>query len=150
MPNQLWRRFPYLESLKLKGEPRATMYNMIPEDWGGFVTPWVEEFAGFFTCLKVVHFRRMKILRYSQELVAMFFNFLSLISALGFPPMDSFIFLASPGNLENEEVLVGLVAILLWVMFFFFCGLHLLRRDLYVMERNKMLHCKQPNNDRRV
>ncbi|KAI3768532.1 hypothetical protein L2E82_19292 [Cichorium intybus] len=47
----------------------------------------------------------------------MFFKFLSLISVMGFPPMDSFIFLVSAGNLENEEVLFGLVgyaSILLW------------------------------------
>ncbi|KAK9050462.1 hypothetical protein SSX86_030568, partial [Deinandra increscens subsp. villosa] len=58
-PEQLLRRFPYLESLKLKGKPRAAMYNLIPEDWGGFVKPWVEEIARSFRCLKVVHFRRM-------------------------------------------------------------------------------------------
>ncbi|KAJ0764435.1 putative leucine-rich repeat domain superfamily, transport inhibitor response 1 [Helianthus annuus] len=58
-PEQLRRRFPYLESLKLKGKPRAAMYNLIPEDWGGFVKPWVQEIARSFRCLKVVHFRRM-------------------------------------------------------------------------------------------
>ncbi|KAF5790337.1 putative leucine-rich repeat domain superfamily [Helianthus annuus] len=58
-PAQLSRRFPYLESIKLKGKPRAAMYNLIPEDWGGSVTSWVEEIARSFTCLKVVHFRRM-------------------------------------------------------------------------------------------
>ncbi|XP_071685706.1 coronatine-insensitive protein 1-like [Rutidosis leptorrhynchoides] len=58
-PEQLRRRFPYLESLKLKGKPRAAMYNLIPEDWGGFVTPWVMEIATSFRCLKSLHFRRM-------------------------------------------------------------------------------------------
>ncbi|CAH1430675.1 unnamed protein product [Lactuca virosa] len=69
-PEQLWRRFPYLESLKLKGKPRAAMYNLIPEDWGGFVTPWVEEFARSFRCLKAVHFRRMIVTDDDLEVLA--------------------------------------------------------------------------------
>lgn len=69
-PEQLWRRFPYLESLKLKGKPRAAMYNLIPEDWGGFVTPWVEEIARSFVCLKAVHFRRMIVKDDDLELLA--------------------------------------------------------------------------------
>ncbi|KAI3757864.1 hypothetical protein L6452_05407 [Arctium lappa] len=69
-PKQLWRRFPYLESLKLKGKPRAAMYNLIPEDWGGFVTPWVEEIATSFAYLKAMHFRRMIIKDEDLELLA--------------------------------------------------------------------------------
>ncbi|KAB2078647.1 hypothetical protein ES319_A06G177900v1 [Gossypium barbadense] len=42
-PDRLLRRFRHLESLKLKGKPRAAMFNLIPEDWGGHVTPWVKE-----------------------------------------------------------------------------------------------------------
>ncbi|KAM7270481.1 hypothetical protein ACFE04_029695 [Oxalis oulophora] len=58
-PERLRRRFPHLESLKLKGKPRAAMFNLIPEDWGGYVTPWVKEIAESFNCLKSLHFRRM-------------------------------------------------------------------------------------------
>ncbi|KAK7276358.1 hypothetical protein RIF29_17497 [Crotalaria pallida] len=58
-PDRLRRRFPHLESLKLKGKPRAAMFNLIPENWGGFVTPWVREIALYFDCLKCLHFRRM-------------------------------------------------------------------------------------------
>ncbi|XWS07667.1 hypothetical protein CRYUN_Cryun41cG0009300 [Craigia yunnanensis] len=58
-PDRLRRRFQHLESLKLKGKPRAAMFNLIPEDWGGYVTPWVNEIAENFNCLKSVHFRRM-------------------------------------------------------------------------------------------
>lgn len=58
-PDRLRRRFPHLESLKLKGKPRAAMFNLIPEDWGGFVTPWVREISRYFDCLKSLHFRRM-------------------------------------------------------------------------------------------
>ncbi|CAL0315749.1 unnamed protein product [Lupinus luteus] len=58
-PERLRRRFPHLESLELKGKPRAAMFNLIPENWGGFVTPWVREIELYFDCLKSLHFRRM-------------------------------------------------------------------------------------------
>ncbi|KAK8697409.1 hypothetical protein V6N13_113560 [Hibiscus sabdariffa] len=56
---RLWRRFPFLESLELKGKPQATMFNLIPDDWGGYVTPWVHKIATIFDCLRSLHFRRM-------------------------------------------------------------------------------------------
>lgn len=58
-PERLRRRFPQLESIKLKGKPRAAMFNLIPEDWGGYAGPWVNEIAEAFNCLKSIHFRRM-------------------------------------------------------------------------------------------
>ncbi|VVB02800.1 unnamed protein product [Arabis nemorensis] len=58
-PDRLSRRFPNLRSLKLKGKPRAAMFNLIPENWGGYVTPWVNEIALSLRQLKSVHFRRM-------------------------------------------------------------------------------------------
>ncbi|KAH6757250.1 RNI-like superfamily protein [Perilla frutescens var. hirtella] len=58
-PQQLSRRFPQLESLKIKGKPRAAMFNLIGEDWGGYVTPWVQEVARSFSRMKALHFRRM-------------------------------------------------------------------------------------------
>ncbi|KAK4493511.1 hypothetical protein RD792_005562 [Penstemon davidsonii] len=69
-PQQLSRRFPQLESLKLKGKPRASMFNLIPEDWGGYVTPWVEEVVRSFGRMKALHFRRMIVKDSDLELVA--------------------------------------------------------------------------------
>ncbi|XP_057725662.1 coronatine-insensitive protein 1-like [Arachis stenosperma] len=69
-PDRLRRRFPHLESLKLKGKPRAAMFNLIPEDWGGFVTPWVKEISHYFDCLKSLHFRRMIVRDMDLELLA--------------------------------------------------------------------------------
>lgn len=72
-PDRLRRRFKHLESLKLKGKPRAAMFfNLIPEDWGGFVTPWVDEIAKSFNCLKSLHFRRMIVKDSDLELLATF------------------------------------------------------------------------------
>ncbi|KAK9062529.1 hypothetical protein SSX86_019716 [Deinandra increscens subsp. villosa] len=58
-PFRLRQRFPLLESLTLKGKPRAAMFDLIPEDWGGFVAPWVREIASSLNCLRAIHFRRM-------------------------------------------------------------------------------------------
>lgn len=35
------------------------MFNLIPEDWGGYVKPWIDVFSKNFVCLKSLHFRRM-------------------------------------------------------------------------------------------
>ena len=51
-PDRLRRRFLHLELLKLKGKPRAAMFNLIPKDWGGYVTPWVREISHYCDCLK--------------------------------------------------------------------------------------------------
>ncbi|KAK4480286.1 hypothetical protein RD792_013354 [Penstemon davidsonii] len=69
-PRRLSRRFPQLESLKLKGKPRASMFNLIPEDWGGYVTPWVEEIVRSFGRMKELHFRRMIVKDSDLELIA--------------------------------------------------------------------------------
>ncbi|MFS7898515.1 putative leucine-rich repeat domain superfamily, transport inhibitor response 1 [Helianthus anomalus] len=69
-PQQLLRRFPFLESLKLKGKPRAAVFNLIPEDWGGFATPWVEELSKSFRFLKALNFRRMIVKDEDLELLA--------------------------------------------------------------------------------
>ncbi|KAL6980651.1 Coronatine-insensitive protein 1 [Sarracenia purpurea var. burkii] len=69
-PQQLWRRFQHLESLKLKGKPRAAMFNLIPEDWGGYAAPWVEKIAWSFSCMKELHFRRMIVRDSDLELLA--------------------------------------------------------------------------------
>ncbi|KAK4746923.1 hypothetical protein SAY87_025960 [Trapa incisa] len=58
-PDRLTRRFKHIESLKVKGKPRAAMFNLIPEDWGGFAGPWIKEISRSFDFLKRVHFRRM-------------------------------------------------------------------------------------------
>ena len=69
-PGRLRGRFPHLESLKLKGKPRAAMFNLIMEDWGGYVTPWVKEISDYFDCLKSLHFRRMIVKDSDLQLLA--------------------------------------------------------------------------------
>ncbi|KAL6907589.1 hypothetical protein ACP4OV_002628 [Aristida adscensionis] len=60
-PDRLFRRFPCLESLKLKAKPRAAMFNLISDDWGGSATPWIRQVSASFKLLKALHLRRMKV-----------------------------------------------------------------------------------------
>ena len=69
-PDHLRWRFLYLESLKLKGKPWTAMFNLILEDWGGYVMPWVKKIADYFDCLKSLHFRRMIVGDSDLELAA--------------------------------------------------------------------------------
>jgi hypothetical protein len=64
-----FQRFWYLESLKLKGKPRAAMFNLIPEDWGGYVMPWVNKITESFIYLKLLHFQGMIVRDLDLELV---------------------------------------------------------------------------------
>ncbi|KAL2555686.1 Coronatine-insensitive protein 1 [Forsythia ovata] len=69
-PDLLLQRFPNLESLKLKGQPRAAMFNLIPSDWGGYVTPWIEKIVESFKKMKSLHLRRMIVKDSDLELLA--------------------------------------------------------------------------------
>ncbi|XP_042491288.1 coronatine-insensitive protein 1-like [Macadamia integrifolia] len=69
-PERLRQRFQHLESLILKGKPRGAMFNLIPEDWGGYAGPWIREIAQSFNCLKSLHFRRMIVKDADLELLA--------------------------------------------------------------------------------
>ncbi|GAB2216471.1 hypothetical protein Droror1_Dr00024245 [Drosera rotundifolia] len=57
-PERLLTRFRNIEELKLKGKPRAAMFKLIPENWGGYVTPWIG-IADSLPRLRSLHFRRM-------------------------------------------------------------------------------------------
>ncbi|XP_022890134.1 coronatine-insensitive protein 1-like [Olea europaea var. sylvestris] len=66
----LLRRFPHLESLKLKGQPRAVMFSLVPNEWGGYVTPWIKEIVESSSRIKALHFRRMIVKDSDLELLA--------------------------------------------------------------------------------
>lgn len=57
--SDLTRRFTRLESLTVKGKPRAAMYNLLPHDWGGYAKPWIDQISFTCLCLKALHLRRM-------------------------------------------------------------------------------------------
>ncbi|KAF9607060.1 hypothetical protein IFM89_030887, partial [Coptis chinensis] len=70
MPRCLRQRFPRLESLKLKGKTRASMFNLIPKDWGGFSDRGLGRLAEGFNCLKCLHFRRMIVMDEDLEILS--------------------------------------------------------------------------------
>ncbi|KAI5069884.1 hypothetical protein GOP47_0016185 [Adiantum capillus-veneris] len=60
-PSRLSGRFTKLQSLRVKGKPRADMYNLMPQNWGAYAEPWVKEVALKCPCLNSLHFRRMVV-----------------------------------------------------------------------------------------
>ncbi|KAJ7565388.1 hypothetical protein O6H91_02G058500 [Diphasiastrum complanatum] len=60
-PSALARRFKRLDSVKLKGKPRAQDFNFLPEDWGGNAEPWVNEIVRAYPSLSKLHFKRMEV-----------------------------------------------------------------------------------------
>ena len=69
-PFYLSARFPGLESLKLKGKPRAAMLNLIPSGWGGYAESWINQISKTFQCLKSLHLRRMIVMNEGLSLLA--------------------------------------------------------------------------------
>ncbi|GJX30555.1 coronatine-insensitive protein 1-like protein [Tanacetum coccineum] len=69
--SRLVKRFPYLESLKLKGyPPRALMFSLASFEWGGYATPWVQEIVKNLQWLECVKFKRMIVRDSDLEVLA--------------------------------------------------------------------------------
>ncbi|KAH7387825.1 hypothetical protein KP509_16G043500 [Ceratopteris richardii] len=58
-PSRLTQRFPALQTLKIKGKPRATMFHLVPDNWGGYAGPWIFEISVNCKCLHSLYLRRM-------------------------------------------------------------------------------------------
>ncbi|CAM8961183.1 unnamed protein product [Rhodiola kirilowii] len=69
-PQRLSERFPNLEKLKVKGKPWASTFDLLPYDWGGYVTPWVNEIVLNVNSLKSIHFRLMIVKDFDLEALA--------------------------------------------------------------------------------
>ncbi|KAH7301643.1 hypothetical protein KP509_23G035800 [Ceratopteris richardii] len=61
-PSRLTQRFPALQELKIKGKPRASMFGLVPDDWGGYAGPWISEISVNCKCLYALHLRRMVVI----------------------------------------------------------------------------------------
>lgn len=86
-PEIVARRFPRIKSVKLKGKPRFSDFNMLPSDWGANVHPWLVMFAKVYPFLEDLRLKRMTIDDGSLHLLSKSFpNFkaLSLSSCDGF------------------------------------------------------------------
>lgn len=86
-PEIVGRRFPRIRSVTLKGKPRFSDFNLVPENWGADVHHWLVVFARVYPFLEELRLKRMTITDESLELLANSFpNFkaLSLLSCDGF------------------------------------------------------------------
>lgn len=86
-PELVTARFPAIRSVILKGKPRFSDFNLVPEDWGGDVQPWLSVFATEYPLLEELRLKRMVVSDESLEFLAMNFDgfkVLSLLSCDGF------------------------------------------------------------------
>ncbi|GJT06735.1 transport inhibitor response 1-like protein [Tanacetum coccineum] len=86
-PEIVAKRFPYITSLTIKGKPRFSDFNLVPEDWGADVFPWLTVLATAYPFLQELRFKRMAVSDESLEFLATRFTefkALSLLSCDGF------------------------------------------------------------------
>eukprot|EP00250_Pteridium_aquilinum_P011409 c20046_g1_i1 orf=300-2018(+) len=60
-PARLTQRFKGLQAVKIKGKPRAAMFRLVPEEWGGYAKPWISEISLNCKRLNSIHLRRMVV-----------------------------------------------------------------------------------------
>ncbi|CAI9270120.1 unnamed protein product [Lactuca saligna] len=80
-------RFPQIRSVTLKGKPRFSDFNLVPEDWGADVHPWLSVLAKAYPFLEELRLKRMAVSDESLEFLATNFpefKALSLLSCDGF------------------------------------------------------------------
>ncbi|CAH1425567.1 unnamed protein product [Lactuca virosa] len=54
-------RFPQIWSVTLKGKPRFSNFNLVPEDWGADVHPWLSVLAKAYPLLEELRLKRMAV-----------------------------------------------------------------------------------------
>ncbi|KAJ0430037.1 putative F-box domain, leucine-rich repeat domain superfamily, transport inhibitor response 1 [Helianthus annuus] len=86
-PEIVAARFPRIRSVTLKGKPRFSDFNLVPEDWGADVQPWLSAFSTAYPFLEELRLKRMAVSDESLEFLATKFHgfkALSLLSCDGF------------------------------------------------------------------
>lgn len=86
-PEIVVRRFPKIKSLTLKGKPRFSDFNLVPQNWGADIHAWLVVFATAYPFLEELRLKRMSVSDESLEFLATSFHgfkALSLLSCDGF------------------------------------------------------------------
>lgn len=86
-PDIVARRFPKIKSVTLKGKPRFSDFNLVPENWGADIQAWLDVFAKVYPFLEELRLKRMTVSDESLEFLAKSFHgfkTLSLLSCDGF------------------------------------------------------------------
>ncbi|KAI3760051.1 hypothetical protein L1987_50440 [Smallanthus sonchifolius] len=78
-PRIMIRRFPEVKSVELKGKPHFADFNLVPEGWGGYVYPWMVEFARGYPWLEEIRLKRMVVTDESLELISKSFKNLKVL-----------------------------------------------------------------------
>ncbi|XP_009603009.1 protein TRANSPORT INHIBITOR RESPONSE 1-like [Nicotiana tabacum] len=86
-PDIVARRFPKIKSVTLKGKPRFSDFNLVPENWGADIQAWLDVFSKVYPFLEELRLKRMTVSDESLEFLAKSFHgfkTLSLLSCDGF------------------------------------------------------------------
>lgn len=86
-PEIVARRFPRIKSVTLKGKPRFSDFNLVPQNWGADIHSWLVMFAKVYPFLEELRLKRMTISDKSLEFLAKSFpgfKAISLLSCDGF------------------------------------------------------------------
>lgn len=86
-PEIVANRFPKIKSVMLKGKPRFSDFNLVPDNWGADIHHWLVVFASSYPFLEELRLKRMTVTDESLCFLATSFpNFkrLSLVSCDGF------------------------------------------------------------------
>lgn len=86
-PEIVARRFPKIKSVTLKGKPRFSDFNLVPQNWGANIHDWLIIFAKVYPFLEELRLKRMTVSDESLEFLATSFpgfKSLSLLSCDGF------------------------------------------------------------------
>ncbi|CAI9280567.1 unnamed protein product [Lactuca saligna] len=60
-PKIVARRIPQIRSVTLKGKPRFPAFNLVPEDWGADVHPWLSVLAKAYPFLEELRLKRLTV-----------------------------------------------------------------------------------------
>lgn len=74
-PKIVARRFLRISSVTLKGKPRFSDFDLVPDDWGADIRPWLLCFARAYPFLEELYLKKMYISDDSLEFLA--FSFLN-------------------------------------------------------------------------
>lgn len=78
-PDMVIRQFLEVQSIKLKGKPHFADFNLVPEEWGGYVAPWISAMAAAYPRLEEIRLKRMVITDESLELISKSFKNLKVL-----------------------------------------------------------------------
>ncbi|CAH9059638.1 unnamed protein product [Cuscuta europaea] len=86
-PEIVARRFPRIKSITLKGKPRFSDFNLVPQNWGADIHAWLVVFAKAYPFLEELRLKRMTVSDESLQFLATSFpgfKAISLLSCDGF------------------------------------------------------------------